>query len=150
MRSFARNRAAAFLTGVTAAQDRGSGSSVTRSRARHFSRAAAARARRRFGPGGLRYADLVTPTVVFDLDKVLLGGDASTLFLDGRLRQRPRRAVLVLLAAPLLAVLAAVPRTRALGARLMTRLAVGGPPGGDVPAVAPTPRRPPVRTPAPP
>src|SRR5215217_2029141 len=44
----------------------------------------------------------VQPTVVFDLDKVLLGGDASTLFLSGRLRQAPRRALPLLLAAPLL------------------------------------------------
>jgi phosphatidylglycerophosphatase C len=83
----------------------------------------------------------VTQTVVFDLDKVLLGGDASTLFLDGRLRQAPGRAVLLLLAAPLLAVLAAVPQTRALGARLMTRLAVGGRPASDVEAVAGAYRR---------
>jgi phosphatidylglycerophosphatase C len=78
----------------------------------------------------------VLPTVVFDLDKVLLGGDASALFLRGRLRQAPRRAVLLLLAAPLLAALAAVPRTRALGARITTRLAVGGRPQSDVAAVA--------------
>jgi phosphatidylglycerophosphatase C len=78
----------------------------------------------------------VTQTVVFDMDKVLLGGDASTLFLHGRLRQAPRRALPLLPAAPLLAVLAAVPQTRALGARLMTRLAVGGRPGPDVEAVA--------------
>ena len=31
------------------------------------------------------------PTVVFDLDKVLLGGDATTLFLHGRLVQQPAR-----------------------------------------------------------
>jgi phosphatidylglycerophosphatase C len=78
----------------------------------------------------------VTQTVIFDMDKVLLGGDASTLFLRGRLRQAPRRALPLLLAAPLLAVLAAVPRTRALGARIMTRLAVGGRPGSDLDAVA--------------
>jgi phosphatidylglycerophosphatase C len=41
-------------------------------------------------------------TVVFDLDKVLLGGDASSLFLHGRLRQAPRRLLPLLLAAPLL------------------------------------------------
>ena len=71
-------------------------------------------------------------TVVFDLDKVLLGGDASTLFLRGRLRQRPGRAVPLLLAAPLLLVAAAVPQLRPLGARLMTRLAVGGSHASDV------------------
>jgi phosphatidylglycerophosphatase C len=78
----------------------------------------------------------MTPTAVFDLDKVLLRGDASTLFLHGRLRQAPRRAVLLLPAAPLLAGLAAVPQTRALSARIMTRLAVGGRPESDVAAVA--------------
>ena len=78
----------------------------------------------------------MTPTVVFDLDKVLLGGDASTLFLHGRLRQRPGRAVLLLLAAPLLLVLAALPHSRPHGARLMTRLAVGGSPDSDVGDIA--------------
>jgi phosphatidylglycerophosphatase C len=66
------------------------------------------------------------PTVVFDLDKVLLGGDASTLFLHGRLRQDPRGVLLLVPAAPVLLVGAALPQLRALGARLMTRLAVGG------------------------
>ena len=75
-------------------------------------------------------------TVVFDLDKVLLGGDASTLFLRGRLRQAPRRSFLLLLAAPLLLPGALVPRLRPLSARLMTRIAVGGRPGSDVDAVA--------------
>ena len=65
-------------------------------------------------------------TVVFDLDKVLLAGDASTLFLAGRLRQAPLRVVPLLPAAPVLAALAAAPRLRPLGARLMTRLAGGG------------------------
>src|SRR3954463_5816861 len=72
-------------------------------------------------------------TVVFDLDKVLLGGDASTLFLHGVLRQRPRRALPLLLCSPVLAAAAAVPRLRAPGARLMTRLAI---PGGDVDPIA--------------
>ena len=76
------------------------------------------------------------PTVVFDLDKVLLGGDASTLFLSGRLRQSPRRIVPLLLAAPLLLPGAAVSRSRPLAARLMTRIAVGGKDGSDVEAVA--------------
>ena len=51
-------------------------------------------------------------TVVFDLDKVLLGGDASTLFLHGRLRQSPRRLLLLLLAAPLLVPGALIPQLR--------------------------------------
>ena len=66
------------------------------------------------------------PTVVFDLDKVLLGGDASTLFLRGRLRRAPGRALPLLLASPLLLAGAALPQSRPLGARLMTRIALGG------------------------
>lgn len=62
-------------------------------------------------------------TVVFDLDKVLLSGDASTLFLSGALRRRPHRVLALLPAAPLLLVAAAVPQLRAPGARLTTRLA---------------------------
>jgi phosphatidylglycerophosphatase C len=75
-------------------------------------------------------------TVVFDLDKVLLGGDASTLFLHGRLRQAPYRLLLLLLAAPLLIPGALIPQIRPLSARLMTRIAVGGRSEGDVDAVA--------------
>jgi phosphatidylglycerophosphatase C len=78
----------------------------------------------------------MAPTVVFDLDKVLLGGDASTLFLHGRLRLAPRRLVPLLLAAPLLAALASTPRLRPLGARVMTRIAVGGRAEDDVQDVA--------------
>jgi phosphatidylglycerophosphatase C len=65
-------------------------------------------------------------SVVFDLDKVLLAGDASTLFLAGALRRDPRRALALLPAAPVLLVAAAVPGLRALGARLTTRLAGAG------------------------
>src|SRR3954470_22282327 len=75
-------------------------------------------------------------TVVFDLDKVLLGGDASTLFLRGRLRLAPHRLFLLLLAAPLLVPGSLIPQVRPLAARLMTRIAVGGRPGSDVDAVA--------------
>ena len=78
----------------------------------------------------------MTSTVVFDLDKVLLGGDASTLFLRGRLRQAPRRLLLLLLAAPLLVPGSFIPQVRPLAARLMTRIAVGGRSGSDVEAVA--------------
>lgn len=74
--------------------------------------------------------------VVFDLDKVLLGGDASTLFLHGRLRQSPWRALPLLLTTPLLLLGSAVPWTRPITARLMTRLAVGGNPHADVEDVA--------------
>src|SRR4051812_50142728 len=69
------------------------------------------------------------PTVVFDLDKVLLGGDASTLFLRGALRNSPARLAPLLLAAPLLLPGAALPQVRPLAARGMTRLAIGR--GGD-------------------
>ena len=78
----------------------------------------------------------MAPTVVFDLDKVLLGGDASSLFLHGRLRKAPGRLAPLLLAMPLLAVLAAFPRLRPLGARIMTRIAVGGGSDSDVQVVA--------------
>jgi phosphatidylglycerophosphatase C len=75
-------------------------------------------------------------TVVFDLDKVLLGGDASTLFLHGRLRQEPARLLLLLLAAPLLLPAALLPQLRPLAARAMTRIAVGGRSASDLGAVA--------------
>ena len=75
-------------------------------------------------------------TVVFDMDKVLLGGDASTLFLRGRLRQSRGRTLALLLAAPLLLPGAAVPQLRPLTARVMTRLAVGGSPDTDVDDIA--------------
>ncbi|HEV7187216.1 MAG TPA: HAD family hydrolase [Blastococcus sp.] len=75
-------------------------------------------------------------TVVFDLDKVLLGGDASTLFVRGRLRQAPGRLVLLLLASPLLVVGSLIPQVRPLAARAMTRIAIGGRADDDVEAVA--------------
>jgi phosphatidylglycerophosphatase C len=78
----------------------------------------------------------VRPTVVFDLDKVLLGGDASTLFLRGRLRRAPGRALPLLLASPVLLAGAALPQSRPLGARLMTRIALGGSADADVDGVA--------------
>jgi phosphatidylglycerophosphatase C len=65
-------------------------------------------------------------TVVFDLDKVLLAGDASVLFLRGRLPQSPVRALPLLLAAPVLLPGALVPQLRPLAARAMTRIAVAG------------------------
>jgi phosphatidylglycerophosphatase C len=78
----------------------------------------------------------MTPTVVFDLDKVLLGGDASTLFLHGRLRQAPRRLLPLLLAAPLLLPGSLTPQLRPLAARAMTRIAIGGQAGSDVEGIA--------------
>jgi phosphatidylglycerophosphatase C len=56
--------------------------------------------------------------------------------LRGRLRQAPGRLVLLLLATPLLVVGSLVPQVRALAARLMTRIALGGRPESDVEAVA--------------
>jgi phosphatidylglycerophosphatase C len=78
----------------------------------------------------------MSAVVVFDLDKVLLGGDASTLFLHGRLSQSPGRLVPLLLASPVLLPGSALPHTRPLAARVMTRLAVGGKSEDDVAAVA--------------
>lgn len=78
----------------------------------------------------------MSSTVVFDLDKVLLGGDASTLFLYGRLRRSPARLLPLLLASPLLLPGSAVPQTRPLAARVMTRIAVGGRSDDDVAAIA--------------
>ena len=78
----------------------------------------------------------MSAVVVFDLDKVLLSGDASTLFLRGRLSESPARLLPLLLASPLLLPGSAVPQTRPLAARLMTRIAVGGRSGDDVEAVA--------------
>lgn len=78
----------------------------------------------------------MAPTVVFDLDRVLLRGDAALLFLGGRLVQSPSRALPLVGAAPVLLVLAAVPQLRPLAARAMTRLAVAGGDRSDVRAAA--------------
>jgi phosphatidylglycerophosphatase C len=83
----------------------------------------------------------MSAVVVFDLDKVLLGGDASTLFLSGRLSQSPGRLVPLLLASPVLLPGSALPHTRPLAARVMTRIAVGGKSEDDVDAVAEAYRR---------
>jgi phosphatidylglycerophosphatase C len=89
----------------------------------------------------------MTPTVVFDLDKVLLGGDATTLFLHGRLRKAPGRALPLLLASPALLPVAVAPQLRPLAARVLTRLAIGGNDGDDVAAVAEAYREALTRTP---
>lgn len=60
-----------------------------------------------------------------DLDRVLLSGDAATLFLRGALSAAPGRAVPVLLAAPLLLIGSALPAIRPLTARALIRLALG-------------------------
>ncbi|MGY1740169.1 MULTISPECIES: HAD family hydrolase [unclassified Blastococcus] len=74
-------------------------------------------------------------TVVVDLDRVLLSGDAATLFLRGALAGSPGRAGPLLPAAPLLLAGSALPWTRPLAARALTRLALGRRPRvGDVAA----------------
>jgi phosphatidylglycerophosphatase C len=78
----------------------------------------------------------MTTTVVFDLDKVLLGGDAITLFLHGRLRLEPARLLPLLAAAPLLLPAAAASTLRPLAARLVVRVAVGGEHADEVASVA--------------
>lgn len=64
-------------------------------------------------------------TVVVDLDRVLLSGDAAALFLRGAIPRAPHRAIPLLLAAPLLLAGSAPPQTRPLAARALTRLALG-------------------------
>ena len=77
----------------------------------------------------------MAPTVVFDMDKVLLGGDASTLFLHGRLRQAP--AGCSRCCWPCRCSRSSPPAPAASpGARLMTRIAVGGRAEDDVQQVA--------------
>lgn len=68
----------------------------------------------------------MTTTVVFDQDKVLLSGNATRLFLHGRLRLAPARLLPLLAAAPVLLLVAAVSALRPLAARLLVRVAVGG------------------------
>ena len=63
------------------------------------------------------------PTAVFDLDGVLLRGDTVRLFLAGRLRRAPARALPLAAAAPLVAVAAVAGPTRPAAARLLTWLA---------------------------
>jgi phosphatidylglycerophosphatase C len=72
----------------------------------------------------------MTPVAVFDLDQVLLDGDATATFLATRLRQAPGRALPALLATPVLLAAAAVPRFRPLSARALTRLLLAGPGDG--------------------
>jgi phosphatidylglycerophosphatase C len=67
----------------------------------------------------------MTSTAVFDLDGVLLRGDAVTLFLAGRLRRAPVRVLPLLAAAPVLALGAVAGPTRPTAARLLTALATG-------------------------
>jgi phosphatidylglycerophosphatase C len=66
---------------------------------------------------------VTAPTAVFDLDGVLLQGNAVRLFLAGRLRRSPARALPLAAAAPLLALAAAAGPTRPAAARAVTWLA---------------------------
>lgn len=65
------------------------------------------------------------PTVVFDLDKVLVSGNVVALFLRGLLWRSPVRALLVCLAAPALATAAIFPRLRPMCARAIVWLTMG-------------------------
>jgi phosphatidylglycerophosphatase C len=85
---------------------------------------------------GLRYLCAMTPTVVFDQDKVLLSDNATTLFLYGRLRLEPSRLLPLLATALLLLPVAAVSALRPLVVRLLVRVAVCGAADDDVAAVA--------------
>lgn len=67
----------------------------------------------------------MVPTAVFDLDGVLLQGDAVTLFLAGRLRRAPGRALPLLAVAPLLALGAVAGPTRPVAARALAAIASG-------------------------
>jgi phosphatidylglycerophosphatase C len=72
----------------------------------------------------LRYCRDVTSTVVFDLDRVLVSGNAVTLFARGLLRCAPRRALWLFCLAPLIALVATVAPLRPLCARVLIWLAV--------------------------
>jgi phosphatidylglycerophosphatase C len=78
----------------------------------------------------------MTTTVVFDQDKVLLNGNATTLFLHGRMRLAPARLLPLLAAAPVLLLTSAVSALRPLAVRLLVRIAVGGVEDDDLAAVA--------------
>jgi phosphatidylglycerophosphatase C len=67
----------------------------------------------------------VPSVAVFDLDEVLLRGDAVPLLLRGALRRGPARVLPLLAAAPLLALGAVAGPTRPLAARLLAVLAAG-------------------------
>ena len=69
-------------------------------------------------------------------DRVLVGGHAARLCGPGGRRRAPGRALPLLLASPVLLAGAALPQSRPLGARLMTRIALGGSADSDVDGVA--------------
>ena len=67
----------------------------------------------------------MTPTVVFDLDKVLLNGNTTALLLGAHLRRQPAGLLRLLAAAPLLLPGFVIPPLRPLAELLSTRLTVG-------------------------
>lgn len=67
----------------------------------------------------------MTPTVVFDLDRVLVGGNVALLFVRGLLRRAPARALPLIVAAPLIALAATVGSLRPLCAWIIKWVAFG-------------------------
>lgn len=63
---------------------------------------------------------------VFDLDGTLLDGDSTGLWLWGRVRRSPLRALAVLAVAPFAAPMVMIPRTRQLGASILLWIATAG------------------------
>ena len=63
---------------------------------------------------------------VFDLDGTLLDGDSTGLWLWGRVKRSPLRALAVLAVAPIAAPLVIIPRTRRLGASILLWIATAG------------------------
>ncbi|PIB92001.1 haloacid dehalogenase-like hydrolase [Caulobacter sp. FWC2] len=63
---------------------------------------------------------------VFDLDGTLLDGDSTGLWLWGRVKRSPLRALAVLAVAPFAAPLVMIPRTRRLGASILLWIATAG------------------------
>lgn len=63
---------------------------------------------------------------VFDLDGTLLDGDSTGLWLWGRVKRSPLRALAVLAVAPIAAPMVIIPRTRRLGASILLWIATVG------------------------
>lgn len=63
---------------------------------------------------------------VFDLDGTLLDGDSTGLWLWGRVKRSPLRALAVLAVAPIAAPMVIVPRTRRAGASILLWIATAG------------------------
>jgi phosphatidylglycerophosphatase C len=67
----------------------------------------------------------VTPTVVFDLDKVLLNGNTTALLLGAHLRRHPRGLLRVLAASPVLVPSFLISVLRPLAELVVSRLTAG-------------------------